>query len=69
MGRRDGTGTETKVQAAQRNLIPGAPKEKRPAEYLRYDGKAFAQFLADSLDMGAAHIVKTRRIGAHANLR
>lgn len=41
----------------------GGPKGKRPAEYLRYDGAAFAQFLCDSLDMGPAHIVKTRRIG------
>jgi hypothetical protein len=41
----------------------GAPTEKRPAEYLRYDGKAFVEFLATSLDVGEAHIKKTRKIG------
>jgi hypothetical protein len=39
-----------------------APKEKRPAEFLRFEGKPFAEFLSTTLDMGMAHIVKTRRI-------
>lgn len=44
----------------------GAPKEKRPAEFLRYEGAAFADFLCTALDMGKSHIVKTRRIAGAA---
>jgi len=44
----------------------GAPKDKRPAEYLRYDGAAFVEFLRSSLDVPIGHIVKTRRIGGAA---
>jgi hypothetical protein len=40
----------------------GAPKDKRPAEFLRFEGATFAQFLSDSLDVGPAHIKKTRKI-------
>ncbi len=40
----------------------GAPRDKRPNEYLRYEGKAFAEFLNDSLDAGMARITKTRKI-------
>lgn len=34
----------------------GADEKKRPAEWLRFDGKPFVEFLRDSLDMGQAHI-------------
>lgn len=40
----------------------GAPKEKRPNDFLAGHGKAFAEFLSDSLDTGKSGIVKTRRI-------
>jgi hypothetical protein len=41
----------------------GAPKEKRPNDFLSGPGKAFAEFLSDSLDAAKTGIVKTRRIG------
>lgn len=41
----------------------GAPKDKRPAEWLRYEGAAFVDFLRASLDVGHAHIAKTSRKG------
>ncbi|MBA2685297.1 MAG: KilA-N domain-containing protein [Gemmatimonadaceae bacterium] len=40
----------------------GASKGKRPAEWLRYEGTSFVEFLRVSLDMGLAHLVKTQRI-------
>lgn len=41
----------------------GAAKEKRPNDFLSGNGRAFAEFLSDSLDTGKSGIVKTRRIG------
>lgn len=36
-------------------------ESKRPAEFIRYDGKAFAQFLSDSLDVGSLRMTTLRR--------
>lgn len=44
----------------------GAPKDRRPAEFIRSTGKSFIDFLRASLDMGNSHIVKTRKIGGSA---
>jgi hypothetical protein len=38
----------------------GAPKTKRPAEWLRKDGVPFIEFMQDSLDMALGHIKKDR---------
>lgn len=40
----------------------GAPKEKRPNDFLSGPGKQFAEFLSDSLDTGIHGIKKTRKI-------
>lgn len=40
----------------------GASKDKRPAEFLRKEGAAFAEFLKDSLDVAIGHITKSRKI-------
>lgn len=39
----------------------GALNGKRPAEFIRKEGAAFAQFLRDSLDVAQGHIVKTSK--------
>lgn len=40
----------------------GAPKEKRPSDYLSGAGKAFVEFLSDSLDAAKTGITKARKI-------
>ena len=40
----------------------GAPKEKRPNDFLSGPGKQFAEFLCDSVDAGIHGIKKTRKI-------
>lgn len=42
----------------------GAPENKRPAEWQRYEGAQFVEFIAESLNMGTAHIWVSER-GQH----
>ncbi len=39
----------------------GADPSKRPAEWARYEGAPFVEFIADSLNMGQAHIIEAER--------
>lgn len=39
----------------------GSPENKRPAEWARYEGKTFVEFVAETHNVGVAHIMKSQR--------
>lgn len=55
--RSDGAGEQEMFSLTDMWRAAGSPKSKRPADWLRFAGKPFVEFVGDSLDVCSAHIV------------